>query len=216
MRLETVPLVNHKADIDMKILIDNGHGIDTPGKRSPDGKFREYQYTREIARKIVKELSADGFDAELLVPEEYDIPLKERARRVNSFCNTLGASNVVLISIHNNAFKDSKEWQSPRGWSCYTTKGKTLSDQLAAILYDEAVTILDGHRIRMEMSDGDADWEEDFYILKKTLCTAVLTENFFIDNKEDVAFLLSENGRNAIVRTHVNSIKKYIDKRKLL
>ena len=123
---------------------------------------------------------------------------------------------VLLISIHVNAFKDGHEWQSPRGWSCYTTKGKTLSDQLATILYEEAVTILTGHRIRMEMSDGDADWEEDFYILKKTLCTAVLTENFFMDNKEDVAFLLSDNGRNAIVRTHVNSIKKYIDKRKLL
>lgn len=30
----------------MKILIDNGHGENTPGKRSPDGTFREYAYTR--------------------------------------------------------------------------------------------------------------------------------------------------------------------------
>ncbi|MBQ0142118.1 MAG: N-acetylmuramoyl-L-alanine amidase, partial [Prevotellaceae bacterium] len=35
----------------MTILIDNGHGSDTPGKRSPDGLFREYSYTREIARR---------------------------------------------------------------------------------------------------------------------------------------------------------------------
>ena len=28
----------------MKILIDNGHGVETPGKRSPDGRFREYAY----------------------------------------------------------------------------------------------------------------------------------------------------------------------------
>lgn len=200
----------------MKILIDNGHGIDTPGKRSPDGKFREYRYTREIAIEIVKELSEQGYDAELLVPEESDVPLKERVRRVNAFCKDLGAENVVLISIHNNAYKDGNEWQKPRGWSCYTTKGVTSSDDLAIILYEEAVSAFNGHKIRMEMSDGDADWEEDFYILKKTLCTAVLTENFFMDNKEDVAFLLSDNGRNAIVRTHVNSIKKYIDKRKLL
>ena len=33
----------------MKILIDNGHGVDTAGKRSPDGSLREYKYTREIA-----------------------------------------------------------------------------------------------------------------------------------------------------------------------
>ncbi len=53
----------------MKILIDNGHGIETPGKRSPDGKFREYAYTREIARWVVSDLKDDGYDAELLVPE---------------------------------------------------------------------------------------------------------------------------------------------------
>ena len=200
----------------MKIIIDNGHGIDTPGKRSPDGKFREYRYTREIAREIVEELSEQGYDAELLVPEESDIPLKERVRRVNAFCTDLGANNVVLISIHNNAYKDGNEWQNPRGWSCYTTKGVTCSDDLAIMLYEEAISAFEGHKIRMEMSDGDGDWEEDFYILKKTRCAAVLTENFFQDNKEDVAFLLSDNGRNAIVRTHVNSIKKYIDKRKLL
>ena len=39
---------------DMKILIDNGHGIQTKGKRSPDGKFLEYAYTREIARRVVE------------------------------------------------------------------------------------------------------------------------------------------------------------------
>ena len=27
----------------MKILIDNGHGIDTKGKRSPDGRLLEYR-----------------------------------------------------------------------------------------------------------------------------------------------------------------------------
>ena len=38
----------------MKILIDNGHGVDTPGKRSPDGKLREYAWNRLIAgRNIV-------------------------------------------------------------------------------------------------------------------------------------------------------------------
>ena len=67
----------------MKVLIDNGHGIETPGKRSPDGRFREYKYNREIARAVVEHLQLRGYDAELLVPEEEDIPLKERVRRAN-------------------------------------------------------------------------------------------------------------------------------------
>ena len=59
----------------MKILIDNGHGVDTAGKRSPDGSLREYKYTREIAEKVVSELKKRGFDAERIVPEENDISL---------------------------------------------------------------------------------------------------------------------------------------------
>ena len=31
----------------MKILIDNGHGENTPGKRSPDGSLREYAIRRQ-------------------------------------------------------------------------------------------------------------------------------------------------------------------------
>ena len=44
----------------MKILIDNGHGENTPGKRSPDGRFREYKYNREIARAVVEHLQLRG------------------------------------------------------------------------------------------------------------------------------------------------------------
>ena len=49
----------------MKILIDNGHGIDTPGKRSPDGVLREYAWNRLIASRIVDRLLSLGLDADL-------------------------------------------------------------------------------------------------------------------------------------------------------
>ena len=87
----------------MKILIDNGHGHNTPGKRSPDGKFREYAYNREIAKRIVADLIDRGYNAELLVPEEEDISLNERVRRTNEHCQILGKSNVILVSVHVNA-----------------------------------------------------------------------------------------------------------------
>ena len=38
----------------MKILIDNGHGENTPGKCSPDGRLKEWAYTREIADRVMK------------------------------------------------------------------------------------------------------------------------------------------------------------------
>ena len=48
----------------------------SPGKRSPDGRFREYKYNREIAAAVVEHLKLRGYDAELLVPEEEDISLE--------------------------------------------------------------------------------------------------------------------------------------------
>ena len=87
----------------MKILIDNGHGKTTPGKRSPDGRFLEYIFNRTIARQIVADLADRGYDAELLVPEDDDIPLVERCSRANAIVSREGTDNVILVSIHTNA-----------------------------------------------------------------------------------------------------------------
>ena len=194
----------------MKILIDNGHGIQTKGKRSPDGKFLEYAYTREIARQVVTELKNKGYDAELLVPEEDDIPLSERVRRTNAHCQAFGKSNVILISIHVNAAGDGSKWMNATGWSCYTCKGQTESDRLATCLYDAAIKNFPDKRIRTDFSDADSDWEEGFYILKKSLCPAVLTENFFMDKLSDRDYLQSEVGKQAIVDTHIEGIAEYL------
>ena len=196
----------------MKILIDNGHGIQTKGKRSPDGKFLEYAYTREIARQVVTELKNKGYDAELLVPEEDDIPLSERVRRTNAHCQALGKSNVILISIHVNAAGNGTKWMNATGWSCYTCKGQTESDRLADCLYKAAEQILKNQVIRTDYArDGDADWEENFYILRHTQCPAVLTENFFMDSRSDLEYLQSRAGKQAVVDTHVEGIIDYLN-----
>ena len=194
----------------MKILIDNGHGENTPGKRSPDGMLREYLYAREISDDIVRELVKRGYDAERIVKENVDVSLSERARRVNEVCGKLGTSNVLLISVHCNAAGHG-DWLNARGWSAYTSKGQTKADKLADCLYSVAESVFVGQRIRKDLSDGDPDWEENFYILNKTKCPAVLTENFFQDNKDDVAFLLSPEGKQQIVKVHVEGIIKYLE-----
>ncbi len=196
----------------MKVLIDNGHGVDTPGKRSPDGKLREYAWNREIATGIYSTLKSLGVDCELVVPELYDISLGTRASRVNNICKKLGSDNVILISIHVNAAGMGSSWMSGKGWSAYTSVGKTKSDILAECLYDSFESEFKDRKIRKDMKDGDRDYESNFYILKKTLCPAVLTENFFMDNKEECEFLLQKSTKDRIIRSHVNGILKYIHK----
>ena len=195
----------------MKILIDNGHGIQTKGKRSPDGKLLEYAYTRELARQIVKILQYIGYDSELLVPENDDIPLSERVLRTNAHCQALGKSNVILISLHINAAGDGTKWMNATGWSCYTCKGQTESDRLADCLYKAAEQILENQVIRTDYArDGDPDWEENFYILRHSLCPAVLVEQFFMDNKKDLAYLISQEGNRNLINVIVSGVEKYL------
>ena len=195
----------------MKIFIDNGHGLMTAGKRSPDGQFREPFYNREIARRVVSDLRDRGLDAELLVPEDDDISLAERVRRVNTACFLLGKQNVILVSIHVNAAGNGSKWRNATGWSVYTCKGQTESDKLAECLCQAAIKNFPGRRIRTDISDGDMDWEEGFYLLRKSLCVAVLTENFFMDSISDLEYLQSRAGKQAVVDTHVEGIVEWLE-----
>lgn len=195
----------------MKILIDNGHGNNTPGKRSPDGRLLEWQYAREIAKAVVSRLRNAGYDAELLVTENYDVPLLERVHRANVKCQSLGKENVIVVSVHCNAAGNGKEWLKATGWEIWTSEGMTDSDCLAEWMLRMAeLSFPDKIRVwRQEQYQRDK--EKNFTILKSTLCPAVLTENFFMDNKADVAFLLSEEGKKAIVNCHVLGIINYIE-----
>lgn len=195
----------------MKILIDNGHGRETAGKRSPDGRLLEWSYNREIARRVVAALQSELFYASLLVPEDEDISLAERCKRVNRVCSELGRRNVCLVSIHVNAAGRGDKWYNATGWCCYTSKGHTEGDKLANYLCAAALQILPGHRMRFDYSDGDPDQEEDFAILHKTACAACLTESGFMDCQESLEFLLSDEGKAAIVQLHVEGIKAYVD-----
>ena len=209
----------------MIILIDNGHGQNVLGKQSPilkdsglnissefveKDRFREWKYNRVIASQVVDILYDLGYDARILVPEKTDVSLSERIRRVRTICNKEGDGNVILVSIHSNAKGDGSEWQDAKGWEAYTTRGKTKSDILAEYLYGRADSNLKGRKIREDWTDGDRDKEADFYMIKKAPCVAVLTENFFYDNKDDLKYLTSEEGVHGVVRLHVEGIIDYI------
>lgn len=210
----------------MVILIDNGHGKNTLGKQSPilkgsgleissefveKDRFKEWKYTRVIANQIVDTLKGMGYDTRLVTPEDEDASLAERIRRINTVCNKEGASNVLMISVHANAVGDSSKWMEGKGWEAYTTRGETISDKLAEFLYKRADSNIKGRKIREDWTDGDRDKEADFYIIKHAKCAAVLTENFFYDNKDDLKYLTSEEGVHAVVRLHVEGIIDYIN-----
>ena len=193
----------------MKILIDNGHGQNTPGKRSPDRTFFEWKFNREIAIPLVEELKKLGYDAERIVTEDVqDVTLTERCRRVNAWCNKLGKQNVILISVHANAAGNG-EWKNARGFTVHVAKvSSERSKQLAQSLYAAA----DKRGFRGNRSvPKERYWTDNFTIIAKTNCPAVLTENLFYDNKEDLAILQSEEGKRKIVELHVEGIVNFLN-----
>ena len=69
----------------------------------------------DVIGKGTLDLQDRGCDAKLLVPEDDDISLKERCRRVNSWCLLYGKQNAILVSIHVIAYGNGSQWTQPHG-----------------------------------------------------------------------------------------------------
>ena len=196
----------------MLVILDNGHGVNTPGKRSPklgDGRvFYEWEFNRKVVKRIAELCHEAGIRYLVLVPEDKDISLKERVARVNKI-----KDECFLISIHVNACTNDGLWGNAKGWSIFTSKGKTKSDDYATIIFNEAKAELGNEcKMRTDISDGDVDWEENFYILKNSVCPAVLSENLFMDNKDECMFLLTDEAVERIALLHFRAIQKIVNK----
>ena len=200
----------------IKIILGTAHLSSTPGKRSPDGKFREYAYSRKVCKAVQEELLSRGVDC-VIDYEDDDMPglssSQELVKRVQIVNTIAKKTNCLYISIHVNASAKSG-WDKATGFAVYTSPGETKSDTLATDIFDTAAELLKpiGKSLRKDISDSDPDFEENFYVLRKTICPAVLTENFFQNSKEDVEFLESEEGFKTVVTYHVNGIIKYLNR----
>ena len=192
----------------MIICLDNGHAKSTPGKRSPNGKLLEYAWTREIVKRLSDKLQANGYKTYIVTPEtDVDVSLKERCRRINKVYRD-NNKQAISISIHINAAGSGASWLTARGWQVYVSpNASSKSKKLAQCLYNEAKkSNLKGNR----SVPKEEYWVSNLAMCRDTNCPAVLTENLFMDNKEDVKYLLSEEGKETIVNLHYNAIVNYL------
>jgi N-acetylmuramoyl-L-alanine amidase len=190
----------------MTVILDNGHGEETPGKRSPvweDGsQLFEYEFNRAIVERIVKQLDKLKIPYKVLVPEITDITLTERCKRANKICDDT-EGNCFLISVHANAGGGT-------GWECHIYSEKTKSKDYADILTDEASSeLVPDWKIRQPMPNQKY-WVSNYQILRGTKCPSILTENFFMDTEKDCRYIMSDEGRDKVADIHVNAIKKIV------
>jgi N-acetylmuramoyl-L-alanine amidase len=204
------------------ILLDNGHSSSkacniTPGKRTPylvSGvepalSMYEGDFNRDVVKILEAKLKASGYNVHIIVPEEEDVSLGERVRRANKLCSQYGASNCIFVSIHSNAAGNGRQWMTARGFSVHICQGASKkSELLANLLYDEAQN--DGHFKMRKPLPNQKYWVNNFYVIKNTLCPAILSESGFYDNVDDCTFLLTPEAREAVANMHYFALIKYI------
>ena len=198
-------------------ILDNGHGgiIDgvyqTSGKRSPkweDGtQLFEGEFNRAVVKRIIKLCEKAGIECINLVDTEKDLSLRWRTDKANDIYRERQQSDgkkCIYVSVHANGFNK----ESAHGWSVYTTVGETKSDKIAQVLHEKAKAEFPTHKMRMDTRDGDADKESNFWVLRKVVMPAILSENFFMTNREESKLLLSEEGRDRIAKIHFQMIQE--------
>lgn len=193
------------------VILGTAHGSNVAGKCSPDKRLREYAYSREICKRVKEQLVARGIDCVIDIEGEIEPSLTRRVNIVNALVKSHGkASESVYVSIHNNAAGGDGKWHNARGFCVYCYTGASASSKALALCF--AVNA-EGMGLKGNRAWGASKYyTANFYVVKATTCPAVLTENLFQDNEQDVAFLLSEAGKQAITKLHVDSICDYIGK----
>ena len=191
----------------MSVLVDYGDGEICAGKLSGVGCLREWSYTREIADMVIFGLRKKGVDAERIVKEDTDVPLSERCRRANDIYKETG-KKAILVSIHCNAAGSGANWMNAKGWSVYVSNNASSNSKKMAECLGQVAECIPVP-VRKPMPD-QLYWQQNLAICRDTNCPAILSENFFQDNKEDVDYLLSREGKDAVARIHIEGIIKYL------
>ena len=192
------------------IILDNGHGINTPGKRSPDGKFLEYRWARDFVEKLNARLKSEGFQTFILVPEESDVSLSNRVLRANTvyknFKRVSPDWEILLISVHVDA-APTNTWSSARGLTTHVCEGASKKSRLFAQLVQTLAK--DDGLCGNRWLPSEMYFKNNYYILKNSNCPAILVEHGFMTNKEDIALLESAEGCEKLIQVYLDALKSY-------
>lgn len=185
----------------MNICIDAGHCKLTPGKRSFDNSFYEYEFNYDVANRIKNYLEKYNLEVWIQQIEDPD-PVKELNARIAAI-NRLKPDFVV--SIHANAFGTA--WNTANGWEifCYKPEDeKSQGTKLAKAIQKNSINILRLKDRGIKNAKGVAG------IVTKTLVPAVLIEHGFYTNKEELKKLSSSQFREKCAEADVKGILDYL------
>ena len=208
--------------VDYCVFLDAGHGgLDREGKyvTAPskqfkhdkgtfhkDGWFYEGVFNRTLTNRVAQKLDQLGI-SNIIVSHEYlDSALQYRVDMANWYCRNY--KKGIYISNHSNASSS----HLAKGFEIYTSKGKTKSDEIADIHWNNVKELLgDRIRYRNDRSDGDHDREASFFVLTKTAMPAILIEHLFFDNFEDASLLMDDEIIERFAEAQARTVIQYLN-----
>ncbi len=206
---------------DFCVLLDPGHGaVDPSGKYTTapskqfqhskgtfhkGGWFFEGVFNRAITSRVSDKLENLSIPHVIVAHEYLDTSLEDRVKAANWYFTQY--KNTLYISTHANASGSG----AARGFEVYTTPGKTKSDDVATLLWNNAKALL-GTKIsyRQDTTDGDPDREANFYVIKNTKMPAILIEHLFFDNFEDASLLMTDEIQDLFAEAQVRTCVEWM------
>ena len=190
-------MVYDKGSDKMKICLDYGHSAQTKGKRSPDSSLMEYEFNRDVGRRLKAILERHGIEViETVTDDDTDVSLAER-------CNIANKNNVdYFVSIHANADGTGYNWTSARGWEIHIVGKGGKAEQLAKAIHKHSIAGLGLKDRGIKVSN--------FQVLRDTNMPAVLIEHGFYTNKEECELLKTESFRQKCAEVDARGILSYL------
>ncbi len=180
------------------VALDDGHGIETLGKRTPlfdDGSFmKENEFNEAVMFYLKKYLTLQGLGVMYVAPEKTDTPLSTRIKRAND----AGAS--IYISIHANAY--GSNWNEANGFETYVYDIDDKNTIYLAQCVHGACISDTGLRNRGIKEDG-------FYVLINSAMPAILLECGFMTNKVEAELLRSDSYRKTVANAITKGVCRY-------
>ncbi|SDO78661.1 N-acetylmuramoyl-L-alanine amidase [Halobacillus aidingensis] len=186
------------------VALDDGHGMQTPGKRTPyipelGREIRENEFNRKVVGFLADILLAHGFRVLLVAPTDTDTPLSYRTNAANQH------KADIYVSVHFNAMSFDFDYSSADGISVHVYLGnmKYDSGKLARAV---------GKYLRQGTNQ---DWrgfkEDNFHVLRETNMPAILTENGFMDDRKEALLMLNEDFQMEVAIEHAQGICEYFN-----
>ncbi len=177
------------------VMLDPGHGAETGGKRSFDGSFREYEFNRDIARRLKVLLQNKGIEVYITAEDDKDLSLNDRCVKANR------SDADIFVSLHANAF--GTDWNKINGWEAYVYKTGGVAEQIGKEIQKVSIPMLGLANRGVKSSD--------YFVVKYTDMPAVLIEHAFYTNLEEVEKLKSDAFRQKCAEADAQGIINFFN-----